>query len=78
MPELIIKYKNPKVREALIDISKYLDYSIVPVQTKKKPMVKPTKGNALLQQIQSGLQDVKNIKTGITKGISVKQMLNDK
>lgn len=78
MPELIIKYKNPKVREALIDISKYLDYSIVPEQTKRKKTVKPNKEDVLLQQIEIGLRDVKNIKTGTVKGITVKAMLNEK
>jgi hypothetical protein len=35
MPELTIKYKRKKTLEALIDFSKYLDFSVVfPVKTK--------------------------------------------
>ncbi len=78
MPELIIKYKNPRVKEALIDISKYLDYSIVPSQEKKKIRAKLTKEDILLKQIENGLLDVKKIKKGTVKGMTVKEMLNDK
>ena len=72
MPELVIKYKSAKVKEALIDFSKYLDFIIVGEPTKNK--VK----NVLLDQISKGLNDVKNINQGKQKGISIQDMLNEK
>ena len=72
MPEIRIKYKNPKVKEALIDFSKHLDFIIVSEMPKTK-----TK-KILLNQITQGLNDVKNIKLGKQKGISIQDMLNEK
>lgn len=36
MPEVTIKYKNPKTLEALKDLSKYFDFSIAKPKTGKK------------------------------------------
>lgn len=72
MPELRIQYKNPKVKEALIDFSKYLDFIIVGEAPKTKAK------KILLNQIEKGLMDVKKIKTGKEKGISIQAMLNEK
>ena len=36
MPELIIKYKNKKTLEVLLDISKYFDFSVILPNTKSK------------------------------------------
>lgn len=36
MPEIIIKYKNKRTIEALQDLSKYLDFSIVMSSVKEK------------------------------------------
>jgi hypothetical protein len=37
MPELIIKYKNKKTLEALLDFAKYFDFSIImPFKSKEK------------------------------------------
>ena len=72
MPEIRIKYKNPKVKEALIDFSKYLDFIIV----SETPKTKAKK--VLLSQITKGLTEVKNIRQGKQKGISIKDMLHEK
>jgi hypothetical protein len=72
MPELIIKYKSAKVKEALIDFSKYLDFIIVGEPPKSKAK------KVLLGQISRGLKDVKNINQGKQKGISIQDMLNEK
>ena len=72
MPELRIQYKNPKVKEALIDFSKYLDFIVVGEFPKTK-----TK-KTLLSQIEKGLTDVKKIKAGKEKGVSIQAMLNEK
>ena len=53
MPEIRIKYKNPKVKEALIDFSKYLDFIIVGETPKTKAK------KVLLSQITKGLTEFK-------------------
>lgn len=70
MPELTIKYKNAKVKEALTDFSKYLDFEIVAEKPKRK--------SSLYKQIENGLKDVKKITTKQSKGLSIKEMLNEK
>lgn len=75
MPELVIKYKNPKVKAALTDFSKYLDFTIHSSPSKKKAAQKKVK---LITQIEQGLTDVVKIKQGKIKGISIKEMLNEK
>ena len=78
MPELVIKYKNPKVKEALIDFSKYLDFSIVQPSSKKAAKkIKKTDDN-LYEQIEKSLADVKKINKNSLKGITIKEMLNEK
>ena len=58
MPEVIVKYKNPKTLEVLKCLAKYLDYTISeprPIQEKKNiikassPIVKDKKGKAQKQ-----------------------------
>ena len=78
MPELLIKYKNPKVKEALMDFSKYLDFSIVQPSSKKAAKkIKKTDDNLYLQ-IEKSLAEVKKIKAKSLKGITIKEMLNKK
>ncbi len=76
MPELLIKYKTPKVKEALTDFSKYLDFKIIPAPNSKKE--KKAKGTPLIVQIEKGLIDVKKIKDGKQKRTSIKEMLDEK
>ena len=76
MPELIIKYKHPKVKQALTDFSKYLNFTIVS-KTEKADKRKKEK-TALIEQIEKGLMDVKKIREGKIKGVSVKEMLDGK
>ncbi len=40
MPELLISYKNAKVKRALTDFSKYLDFKIITSDKKKSTAVK--------------------------------------
>ncbi|MEI9957858.1 MAG: hypothetical protein WDM90_16510 [Ferruginibacter sp.] len=61
MPELRISYKNPKVKEALTDFSKYLDFKIISNSKKKVVTVKSKKENLLIEQIEKGLTDVKKL-----------------
>ena len=73
MPEICIKYKNPKAKEAVINFSKYLDFVIVG----KTPKTKAKK--VLVSQITKGLMtEVKNIRQGKQKGISIQDMLHEK
>ena len=59
MPALVIKYKNPKVSEALMDFSKQLDFSIVqPFSKKAAKKIKKTDDNRS-EQIEKSLADVK-------------------
>jgi len=39
MPEVIIKYNNPKTLEALKDLSKYFDFIISKPKSKRKDML---------------------------------------
>ena len=75
MPELVIKYKNPRVKAALTDFSKYLDFTIQAAPSKKSPAKKNVK---LITQIEKGLTDVVKIKQGKLKGLSIKEMLDEK
>ena len=78
MPELLIKYTNPKVKEALTDFSKYLDFTIEKPTEKKAGKRMKAKDDTLLQQIKKGLADVKKIRSGEVKAKTIKEMLNEK
>lgn len=78
MPELLIKYKNPKVKQALKDFSKYLDFSIEQVPLKKSSLSRKKPGDSIFKQIEKGLHEVKKIKKQTLKGISINEMLNEK
>ena len=78
MAELLIKYTNPKVKEALIDFSKYLDFTIEKPVAKKIMKRTKQKDDTLLEQIRKGLSDVKKIRNGEVKAKTIKEMLNEK
>lgn len=79
MPELRISYKNPKVKKALTDISKYFDFKIIEIDKNETGIANLKKKKVhLIKQIEKGLSDVKKIKQGNLKGLSVKEMLNEK
>ena len=78
MAELLIKYTNPKVKEALTDFSKYLDFTIEKPKTKKALKRVKENDDTLLQQIKKGLADVKKIRNGEVKAKTIKEMLNEK
>ena len=76
MPELLIKYKNKRAKEALIDFSKYFDFSIVQQEVKKK--AKPKKEDTVLEQIEKGLKEVKLMQEGKIKFKTLEQFLSEK
>jgi hypothetical protein len=78
MAELLIKYTNPKVKEALTDFSKYLDFTIEKPRIKKAIKRVKQKDDTLLEQIKKGLADVKKIRNGEVKAKTIKEMLNEK
>ena len=76
MPELLIKYKNKRAKEALIDFSKYFDFSIVQNEVKKKVKVK--KEDTVLEQIEKGLKEVKLMREGKIKFKTLEEFLSEK
>ena len=78
MPELLIKYTNPKVKEALTDFSKYLDFTIEKPVAKKITKRVKQKDDTLIEQIKKGLLDVKKIRSGELKAKTIKEMLHEK
>jgi hypothetical protein len=78
MPELLIKYTNPKVKEALTDFSKYLDFTIEKPVAKKVIKRSKPKDDTVLEQIEKGLREALLIRKGKMKGMTVKQLLNEK
>ena len=75
MPELLIKYKNKRAKEALIDFSKYFDFSIVQKEVKKKVSVK--KEDTVLEQIEKGLKEVKLMQEGKIKFKTLEEFLSE-
>ena len=78
MAELLIKYTNPKVKEALIDFSKYLDFTIEKPRVKKVIKRTKQKDDTVLEQIEKGLREALLIRKGKMKGMTVKELLNEK
>jgi len=61
-----------------MDFSKYLDFSIVSSSNKKTSQNKKKGDTDLFTQIEKGLKDVKKINNKVAKGITVKEMLDEK
>jgi hypothetical protein len=78
MAELLIKYTNPKVKEALTDFSKYLDFTIENPRIKKAIKRVKQKDDTVIEQIEKGLREALLIRKGKMKGMTVKELLNEK
>jgi hypothetical protein len=78
MAELLIKYTNPKVKEALTDFSKYLDFTIEKPKVKKVLKRTKQKDDTILEQIEKGLREALLIRKGKMKGMTVKELLSEK
>ena len=78
MAELLIKYTNPKVKEALTDFSKYLDFTIEKIEEKKTRKRVTKKEDTVLEQIEKGLRQALLIRKGKMKGMTVKELLDEK
>ncbi|MBC7588237.1 MAG: hypothetical protein H7178_07735 [Chitinophagaceae bacterium] len=76
MPEVIVRYKNKKSLQALEDMSKYLEFTILP-SSSKKAASKASKKMPLLKQIEQGLKEVKLIREGKLKPVTLEELLND-
>ena len=64
-------------KEALIDFSKYFDFSIVEKKEIKKTKVSSKKEPTLLEQIEIGLREVKLIREGKLKAVTMEELFNE-
>lgn len=72
MPELIIKYKNKKTLEVLLDISKYFDFSVILPNTKSKKL-NQVKGVSIISGDSSiDISDMEEIFSG--KNLDAKEL----
>ena len=78
MPELLIKYTNPKTKVALTGISKYLDFTIEKPSVKKVIKRTKPKEDTVIEQIEKGLREALLIRKGKLKGLTVKELLDGK
>ena len=73
MPELLIKYKNKKTLEALMDFSKYFDFSVILPSNQKKEKTNKINGVTIVPGDSSvDTTDLGKIFSG--KNLNAKQM----
>jgi hypothetical protein len=65
MPEITIKYKNKKTLDALIDFSKYFDFSVVLPNKKTVEKISNINGVTIISANKSiDISEIENIFTG--------------
>ncbi|MEI7978020.1 MAG: hypothetical protein ACOYMA_16130 [Bacteroidia bacterium] len=73
MPEITIKYKNKKTLDALIDFSKYFDFSVVLPNKKTVEKISNINGVTIISANKSiDISEIENIFTG--KNIIAKEI----
>jgi hypothetical protein len=73
MPEITIKYKNKKTLDALIDFSKYFDFSVVLPNKKTVEKISNINGVTIISANKSiNISEIENIFTG--KNIIAKEI----
>jgi hypothetical protein len=73
MPEITIKYKNKKTLDALIDFSKYFDFSVVLPYKKTVEKISNINGVTIISANKSiDISEIENIFTG--KNIIAKEI----
>ena len=73
MPEITIKYKNKKTLDALIDFSKYFDFSVVLLNKKTVEKISNINGVTIISANKSiDISEIENIFTG--KNIIAKEI----
>jgi hypothetical protein len=72
MPDLIIRYKNKRTLEALLDIAKYFDFSVVLPAKSRRKLVKVNGVSVIPADSSVETVDLETIFTG--KNLDVKEL----
>jgi hypothetical protein len=72
MPDLIIRYKNKRTLEALLDIAKYFDFSVVLPSKSRRKLVKVNGVYVIPADSSVETADLETIFTG--KNLDVKEL----